>query len=86
MGIRCSLERLNPIFQSERVCHKPLQVHHSTRHNSYRSWPHIDIPLLELDIHLIRTTAHEGDLHLFLPYTDNEDFSPKFDGLYRVTD
>ena len=63
-----------------------IHIDHPILHQPNRLRPRIRIPILELQIDLLRAEAHERDLHLIAPNTDDEDFPAELDGPDRGCD
>lgn len=77
-NIRRRLKRIDRILQIEPMRHQLTQIQHPTIHQPNRPRPRIRIPILELQIDLLRTQPHERHLHIRLPHPDHKHLPPEF--------
>ena len=80
------MKRLDRILNIKPMRHQPPQIHHPTLHQPNRARPRIRIPVLELQINLLRAQPHERQLHLRFAHANHENFSPKLHTVDRGVD
>ncbi len=63
------------------MTNQPLQINDPTLHQPNRPRPRIRVPVLELQIDLLRAEPHERQAHVRLPHPDHKHLPPEFRGV-----
>lgn len=80
LGVRSRLERLEGVLQRETVRHQPGEINEAILDQADGSGPRVAVTVLELEIDLAHTGAHEGNLDLVLAHANDEHLSAKLNG------
>lgn len=80
LGVRSCLESLEGILQRETVRHQPSEIDEAILDQTDGSGPSVAVAVLELEVDLPYTGAHEGDLDLVLANANDEHLAAKLDG------
>ncbi len=68
------------------MARQPLHINHTPLDQPYRPRPHVRVPVLELQINLLRAEPHEWDVDDVAADANDEDFAPELDSVDRRGD